>query len=82
MLYSTPYPMDFTRLLAGLAIALFHTQLADFVRKQDRALVDSLRERGVPAPEGLSKEASHDVFFLLGIVIALCSLARIWLTLR
>jgi hypothetical protein len=74
--------MEFTRLLGGLTIALFHAQLADFLRKQDRALGAAFRERGVNIPGALPKQAAHDLFFLFGVSIALYSLVRIWLTLR
>ncbi len=74
--------IEFTRVLLGLAIALFHAQLADFLRKQDRALGAAFRERGVPIPGALPKQAAHDLFFVLGVVVALVSLARIWMTLR
>jgi hypothetical protein len=74
--------MDFTRVLLGLAITLFHVQLADFLRKQDRALAVAFRERGVPLPDALPKQAAHNLFFLFGVAIALFSLARIWVTLH
>jgi hypothetical protein len=74
--------MEVARLLLGLTIALFHEQVADFLRKRDGALAATFREHGVPVPGGLPKRASHDLFFLFGIVIALVSLTRIWLTLR
>jgi hypothetical protein len=74
--------MEFTRVLLGLTIVLFHVQLADFLRKQDRALAAAFREHGVPIPDALPKQAAHDLFFFFGIFIALFSLARIWLTLH
>jgi hypothetical protein len=74
--------VEFTRVLIGLAIALFHAQLADFLREQDRALGAAFRERGVPIPGALPKQVSHDLFFLFGVGIALFSLARIWMALR
>ena len=74
--------LEFTRVLVGLAIALFHVQLADFLRHQDRALGAAFRERGVPIPGALPKQASRDLFFIFGIGIALFSLVRIWMTLR
>jgi hypothetical protein len=72
----------FSRVLLGLAIALFHVQVADFLRKQDRELAAAFRERGLPIPGGLPKQASHNLFFLFGIGVALYGLARIWLTLH
>jgi hypothetical protein len=74
--------LEFSRLLLGLAIALFHTQLADFLRKQDRELGAAFRERGISIPDALPKQVARDLFFVFGILIALYSLARIWLTLR
>ena len=74
--------IQFTRVLLGLAIALFHAQLADFLCKQDRALCSTFRERGVPIPDALPKQAAHNLFFVLGVGVSLISLARIWFTLR
>lgn len=73
---------DVTRVLIGLAIALFHAQLADFLRKQDRELGAAFRERGIAIPGALSKQVAHNFFFCFGIVIALYGLAHIWLSLR
>ncbi len=72
--------LQFTRVLLGLTIALFHGPLADFLRKQDRALGAAFRERGVPVPGALPKQAAHNLFFGFGILIALVSLARIWIS--
>jgi hypothetical protein len=74
--------MGFTRVLLGLTIALFHVQLADFLRERDRVLGAAFRERGVAVPDVLPKEVSRNLFFVLGVSIALYSLARIWLSLR
>jgi len=74
--------LQFTRVLLGLAIALFHVQLADFFREQDRALAAAFRDRGILIPGALPKRAAHDLFFFLGIVLALYPLCRIWLTIR
>jgi hypothetical protein len=74
--------LEFTRVLIGLTIALFHAQLADFLRKQDHALGAAFRERGVPLPGALPKQLSRDLFFIFGMGIAIFSLARVWLTLH
>ena len=74
--------LQFARVLVGLAIALFHAQLADFFRKQDRELGAAFRERGISIPGALPKQAAHNLFFGFGIFIALFGLSRIWLTLR
>jgi len=74
--------MQFTRVLLGLAIALFHVPLADFLGEQDHALAATFRQHGVPIPGALPRSVSHALFFVLGIGIALLSLARIWLALH
>jgi hypothetical protein len=74
--------LQFARVLFGLTIALFHAQLADFFRKQDRELGAAFRERGISIPDALPKQAAHNLFFCFGILIALFGLSRIWLTLR
>jgi hypothetical protein len=74
--------MEFARVLIGLAIALFHAQLGDFLRAQDRAVASSFRQRGLNIPGEMPKQASQDLVFVLGILLAVVGLARIWMTLR
>jgi hypothetical protein len=74
--------VEFSRVLLGLVIALFHAQLADFLREQDRALAATFRQHGVAVPGALPKQAAHTLFFVLGIAVALVSLSRIWLALH
>lgn len=74
--------IEFTRVLLGLTIALFHAQLADFLCEQDRALGAAFRERGITIPDALPQRAAHNLFFFFGVLVALISLARIWFTIR
>jgi hypothetical protein len=74
--------LEFARILIGLTIALFHAQVADFLREQDLALTAAFRSRGVPLPDALPRQTAHDLFFVLGILLASFSLVRIWFTLR
>jgi hypothetical protein len=74
--------VEFSRVLLGLVIALFHVQLADFLCEQDRALAAAFRQHGVTIPGALPRQAAHTLFFVLGIAVALVSLSRIWLALR
>jgi len=74
--------LEFARLVLGLLISLFHVQLADFLREQDLAIASVLRQRGVPIPGALPQQAGRDLFFVLGILVSLLSLFRIWTTLR
>ena len=74
--------MEFSRVFLGLGIALFHTRLADFLRKQDHELAAMFRQHGVPIPGALPKQTAHSLFFVIGIAVALFGLTRIWLTLH
>jgi hypothetical protein len=74
--------MEFSRVLLGLTIALFHAKVADFLREQDHAFASLMRQRGVPIPGALPKQTAHTLFFVLGIAMALFSLGRIWFALR
>ena len=74
--------MEFSRVFLGLTIALFHTRLADFLRRQDHELAAVFRQHGVPMPGALPKQAAHSLFFCIGIAVALFGLTRIWLILH
>lgn len=74
--------LDFTRVLLGLTIALFHVKVADFLCEQDQQFAALLRQRGLPVPGALPKNVAHTLFFLLGIGVALFGLGRIWFSLH
>ena len=62
----------------GLALAAFHQPVADFILEQDRAFAGLARRGGLRLPAGLSAEASRNLFFCLGILVALAQMARIY----
>ncbi len=64
--------------MMGLMLAWFHRPVADFILEQDRTLTALVRRGGVDLPPGLSMETSRTVFFVLGILIALAQIARIY----
>ncbi|HEV2117865.1 MAG TPA: hypothetical protein VGR48_17655 [Terriglobales bacterium] len=74
--------MEVTRLLIGLAIALFHRPIADFMLEQETSLVVLFRQRGFVLPSVPRRSTAHTLYFLTGIGIALFELVRIWLLLR
>ena len=74
--------IEFTRLAVGLLIAFFHQSLADFIVKQDRAMVAVARRRGFPLPDAPPAETCRTFDFCIGIFVALYQLARIWLLTR
>ena len=65
------------RLLMGLSIALFHRPIADFIMEQERVLVVAFRQRGIPAPM-LTSEWARNIYFCLGIFIAVLEFVRIY----
>ena len=77
----TIFPMmtEVTRLVLGLLIAMFHKQVADYIVEQDRALVAMARNRGVSLPQAPTKEFARNLYFCIGIFVAMYELARIWM---
>lgn len=74
--------IDITRLALGLLIALFHRPIADFILRQEEGMVVLLRSRGVPLPNVPSRTTAHNLYFALGMVVAVISLLRVWLLLH
>ena len=71
--------LELARLIMGLVLAAFHRPVADFILEQDRAFSGLARRGGLQLPAGLSAEGSRNLFFCLGIVVALAQMARIYL---
>lgn len=70
--------LEFFRLAVGLLVALFHRPLADFIAEQDRAVVAIARRRGLLLPEVPSARICRNLYFCLGIFVAVYELLRIW----
>jgi hypothetical protein len=73
---------DMLRLFLGIALALLHRPIADFILSQEYALAGLFRQRGIPVPAPPSTETLRNLYFALGIALALVSLGRIWLSLH
>ncbi len=71
--------LEITRLALGLLIALFHRPLADFITEQDAQLIALFRRRGVTIPDTLRRDTSRNLFFAMGIFVAMVELVRIYL---
>ena len=69
-------------LLLGLTIALFHRPIADYMLQQERALDYLFRSRGVNLPPPPSESTTRNIYFAVGIVIALLQAGRLLLMLR
>ena len=72
---------DFARLVLGLVVALFHRPIAHFIMEREHVLDSFFRRHGVHFPEPPSEATMHNIYFCLGLFIALFSMARIWLAL-
>jgi len=73
---------EISRLLLGLLIAFFHRPFADFMLRQERVLVVMFRQRGVPYPATPTTETGRNVYFGIGILLAMFELVSIWMLLH
>jgi hypothetical protein len=71
-------PLEIARLLLGLMIAAGHRRIADFVLERERSLVVALRQRGLPLPPAMSTATARNLYFGIGIFVALIELLRIY----
>jgi len=74
--------VEITRLALGLLIALFHRPLADFMLHHERQLVILFRQRGVPYPATPTTETTRNVYFGIGIALAMYEIVRMWMLLH
>lgn len=70
--------IELARLVLGLLIICFHRQVADFILKREQELADLLSRRGVLLPSFPSPKFTHDLYFCLGTLVSVISLARLW----
>ena len=66
----------------GLGIALFHRPIADFMLQQERALAAAFYAKGLPLVPVPTQRQLRNVYFSLGILLALIETARLWLLTR
>ncbi len=69
-------------LALGLGIALFHRPIADFMLQQERALAAMFYAKGLPRPPLPTENQSRNMYFALGILLALIEAGRLWLMTR
>jgi hypothetical protein len=70
--------LEVLRLLLGLSIAIFHRPLAGKIMEQERVLDTHLRDRGVHLPAPLSDSTAQNLYFCIGIFVAVVQTVRIW----
>jgi hypothetical protein len=69
-------------ILLGLLIAIFHRPIGDFMLEQERALDFMFRSRGVKLPPPPTQAAARDIYFLIGIAVALIEVGRLWIVIH
>jgi hypothetical protein len=72
--------LEITRLLLGVVIAVFHRPLASTIMQHERALDGFFRSRGIQLPAPPSDATAQNMYFIIGIFIALIEAGRIWLS--
>jgi hypothetical protein len=72
--------LEITRLLLGVVIAVFHRPLASMIMQHERALDGFFRSRGIQLPAPPSDATAQNMYFIIGIFIALIEAGRIWLS--
>ena len=70
--------IEITRLLLGVAIAIFHRPLASMIMQHERALDGYYRSRGVRLPAPPSDATAQNLYFIIGIFVSLIEAGRIW----
>ena len=66
----------------GVGIALFHRPIADFMLQQERALAALFHARGLPRPPLPTENQSRNMYFAVGVMLALIETGRLWLMIR
>lgn len=75
--YFVTMPLEVARLCLGLLIAGFHAQIADFVLERENSLILTFRQFGVNLPKAIPRKTAHNLYFGIGIVVALVQLLRL-----
>jgi hypothetical protein len=79
--YDERMAVEVIRLLLGLSLAWFHAPVADFMIDRERSLVVRFRQPvlGMVIP---GRETARNLYFGMGIGMAMVELIRIWILMR
>lgn len=69
--------LEIARLCLGLFIAGFHASIADFILAREDSLILAFRQRGFVLATTIPRKTAHNLYFALGIVVALLQLLRL-----
>ena len=70
--------IELARLALGLLIIVFHKPVADFILDRERELAAILSRRGIELPAFPSTKFAHDLYFCIGTLVTMVSLAQLW----
>jgi hypothetical protein len=71
--------VELARLFLGLLIVLFHRPIADFILRQEQHMASILSQRGLRLPQFPSPQFAHNLYFFIGVFVAVISMARIYM---
>ena len=71
--------IELARIVLGVVMVCFHKPIAQFMHVREQELTTFLVQRGLKVPTFPSVGVTTDVYFCLGIVVFLLSVARLWL---
>lgn len=71
--------IEFSRIVFGLAMLCFHKPIAEFMHIREQELTAYLVRRGVQLPTFPSISVTRDVYFCIGVVAVVLSIAQLWI---
>jgi len=71
--------IETSRIVFAVAMLCFHKPIAEFMHVRERELTAYLVQRGVQVPSFPSVNVTRDVYFCLGVVAVVLSVAQLWL---
>jgi hypothetical protein len=74
--------LEIARFWLGVLMAGFHVRIADFILEQEYALILACRQRGIVLPTALPRATARNIYFTVGITIALLQLLRLYQMVR
>ena len=70
--------LELVRLMFGMALMMFHRQIADYVLHFDETLTGMFRARGLSFPSPPKQALVHNVYFALGLFVCGLAMVRIY----
>jgi hypothetical protein len=71
--------IETSRIVFGVAMLCFHKPIAEFMHVREQELTAYLVQRGFQMPTFPSVSVTRDVYFCLGVVAVILSVAQLWI---